>query len=372
MNKRAGWLIASTTAIVVIAIIAVVLKVGIDAPAIDNKNADPGTVAFNPGVDLIPEEARCTDNHYIDSSIRVVQAGNQDYRQFATAVSIPYKGSTDKAVYKETSTELCGNPTELKMVADDMMLWTGFPGADENKAWIVKIQNDIKEHGLDSFITKNDAGDLIVTPTYLKYAGWFNTVLLRFNTEGKQSLASTRNWELPATVTPGTQPVAVQATTPESKPTWVRTLRDKNTACLYRIGFNAEDKRIETFPCAVPPTPGAPPTSHPTPTPSPTPPPTPSCTVPQNCPTQKNHKKDDAIPPQGTTPLGSDPVQPVAPAPQAAPLDPSTPVTADPGPSTPVQEATPAPVAPTAPSIPVTQQPTPTDPGTPITDPDNG
>lgn len=79
---------------------------------------------------------------------------------------------------------------------------------------------------------------------------------------------------------------------------------------------------------------------------------------------------DDVTPPQGTVPLGPDPVQPVAPAPKPEPLQPSTPVTQDPGPSVPVQGASPAPAAPAAPSIPSSQQPAPTDPGTHITDPD--
>lgn len=84
------------------------------------------------------------------------------------------------------------------------------------------------------------------------------------------------------------------------------------------------------------------------------------------CHQPKDHK-DDVTPPQGTTPLGSDPVQPIAPPAKADPLKPTTPVTANPG--TPAPGASPAPVAPSpAPSIPQTT--TPDDPGTPITDPD--
>jgi hypothetical protein len=211
-----------------------------------------GTVAFTPGFDKTPDEALCKDNHYIDSSSRTVQAGDVEHRQFATAVSIPFKGTTDVAVVTETSAEICGNPTELGMVVDDMMLWTGFAGAEENKAWVGKIQADLKKQGLDAFSGKNVAGDKIVSPEFQKYAGWINAVLLRFNTDGKQSLTSVRNWEVPAMADPKTQPVAVQAADPESKPSWVRTLRNKIGTCLYKIGFNAEDKRIETFNCVTP------------------------------------------------------------------------------------------------------------------------
>ena len=94
-----------------------------------------------------------------------------------------------------------------------------------------------------------------------------------------------------------------------------------------------------------------------------TPPPCTSCLTPKD-------PKNDVKPPQGTTQLGPDPVQPVAPAPKPNPVQPSTPVHQDPGPSVPVQGANPAPAAPPAPSIPAPQKPAPTDPGTPIKDPD--
>lgn len=80
---------------------------------------------------------------------------------------------------------------------------------------------------------------------------------------------------------------------------------------------------------------------------------------------QSKDPKADVVAPQGTTPLGHDPVQTTAPAPKPAPLQPTTPVVTNPG--TPAPGASPAPVTPTpAPSIPPSQAPAPTDPGTPI------
>lgn len=352
---RGRGLLISLAVLVVLVIVAAVLKVGFDDTGI-SPQSDPeaqGTVAFDPETDLVPEEARCTDNHYIDSSNRSVRVGDKDYRQFATAVSIPYAGTTDAAVYRETSAEICGNPTEFKMTLDDMMSWKGFPGADSNKAWIVKIQKLIEKDGLESFIQKDDADTLIVTPLFQKYAGWVNTVLLRFNADGKQSLTSTRNWELPATVTPGTQPIAVLAKDQESKPSWVRTLTDKNGKCLYRIGFNAIDKRIETFPCAVNPPPKTGCEKGACPTPS-----NPPCE--HICPKDPKH---NVTPPQGVTPMPKDTLEPTPPPAPSNPMNPTTPPHSDPSPS-----ATPPGNPATDPGV----APKPSDPGTPIGDPDAG
>lgn len=257
LNSKGLGLLGVLSAIGIAAVIAVPY-IGTTIPA---ANADTGstssdTVAFKPGFDKTPDEALCKDDHYINASTLTVKVGDAAYRQFATAVSIPFKGTTDDEVNKEIISEVCGNPTVLKMVIDDMMLWTGFPGAEENKEWISKIQTDMTTQGLDAFSGTNEAGDKVVSPEFQKYAGWVNTVLLRFKMDGNQSLTSVRNWELPATVDPSTQPVAVLAADQESKPSWVRTLLDKNGKCLYKIGFNAEDKRIETFNC-VEPTPPA-------------------------------------------------------------------------------------------------------------------
>ena len=295
-SRKVSGVIGVASVILVIAalLVGVVLQfagnIGDAASASVKTQSNTGTVAFDPATDLVPDEARCVNNHFIKSSSQTVKAGDKNYRQFATAVSIPYTGVTDDAVSKETSTEVCGNPTELKMVVDDMMLWTGFSGANENKAWVKKIQDEINSKGLDSFVLKvKDTKQLIVTDEFQKYAGWVNTVLLRFNTNGEQSLTSVRNWEVPATSDPSTQPIAVQASDQESKPAWVRTLMDKNGKCLYKIGFNAEDKRIETFNCVVPkpPTTITPPCKtncgHTTP---------PTCTVPLKCLASKDPSTD--------------------------------------------------------------------------------
>lgn len=103
------------------------------------------------------------------------------------------------------------------------------------------------------------------------------------------------------------------------------------------------------------------------PTDNPPPPPPPETTTPPTSDAKDPRK--DVTPPQGTTILGPGTLQPVAPAPKAEPLNPTTPVVADPGPAVPVQGATPAPV-PAVPAPTIPQAPTPESPGTPITDPD--
>lgn len=355
-NKGLGLL--GVLSVIGIAAVIVIPSLGSNA-AVANNNASSGTVAFTPGFDKTPDEALCTNNHYINSSTLTVLAGDVEYRQFATAVSIPFKGTTDAAVSKEIISENCGNPTELKMVVDDMMLWSGFPGAEENKSWISEIQADMNKQGLDSFSGTNEAGEKIVSPQFQEYAGWINTVLLRFNTEGEQSLTSVRNWELPATVDPATQPVAVLATDQESKPSWVRTLLDKNGACLYKIGFNAEDKRIETFNCEVPP-------MTPTTTTTTTTPPTTPPTITPVCPPETPHgiwpvcKDDPSKAPNGSegNGLSHDPT-PVDPSP--TPTQPPTTPRVDPTPPAPAPVATPDPAP--APSL-EPSAPAPSDPAT--------
>ncbi|RWZ78198.1 MAG: hypothetical protein EOT05_00295 [Candidatus Microsaccharimonas sossegonensis] len=158
------------------------------------------------------------------------------------------------------------------------------------------------------------------------------------------------------------------------------------TGCWLKVGFNTGDGRFAGFACETPkpPTPPVtPPTGCVTNCGSPTPRCTSNCGETPGCksnctpvcPSTKcltpKDPKNDVTPPQGTTLLGRDQLQPTAPTPKPKPLDPTTPVTADPGPLVPVQGAKPAPPAPPAPSIPAPQQPTPTAPGTPIKDPDS-
>ena len=151
------------------------------------------------------------------------------------------------------------------------------------------------------------------------------------------------------------------------------------TGCWLQVGFNTGDGRFAGFTC-VPPTVTPPPTKQGcvvTATHSCTTPPIPGCkekhncyvppkcTVPTDCLTPKD-PKNDVAPPQGTSTLGPDPLQPVAPAQKPDPLSPTTPVTADSGTLVPVQGATPAPVSIPAPTV--LQAPAPSDAGTPVKD----
>ena len=229
------------------------------------------SIAFDPEVDFLPAEAKCETNLFVDHSIRTVEPGNPEKKQFPTAVSVPFTGADDKAVLTEmTKTELCGNPTALEMVVNEMLLWSSadIPGADENKDWLNEIKADIDStpFGIDSFVDKTPTGKLFVTETYQKYAAWVNTVLLRSVGEGQQSLTSIRNWEVSAVADPRGLPSATQAEVlQENKPAWVRSFIDKMGNCLLRFGFNAEDRRIEIFECPQPVNPEQPPTVTPPP-----------------------------------------------------------------------------------------------------------
>lgn len=224
------------------------------------------TIAFDPSKDAIPAEAKCDTNLFVDHSLRTVEVGNLEKKQFGTAVSIPLTGVDDKSVMTEmTKTEICGNPTVLEMVVKDMLSWNSseIPGADDNKGWLNEIEQTIASapSGLNSFIANKakESDPWTVTETYQKYAAWVNTVLLRSKAEGQQSLTSVRNWELSASVDPSKGlPSAQQAAVQENKPAWVRSYIDKQGNCLLRFGFNTEDRRFEVFDCKTP-TPEAPP-----------------------------------------------------------------------------------------------------------------
>lgn len=249
MGVLGGVLIALAALLVIGLVVWVVFQ------AMSTKTSSPripaGSVAFNPDTDLVPEEARCDSNMFIDHSIRIVEAGNSDKRQFATAVSIPIKVMNEAGATVEIVEEICGNPAELKMVADEMMLWpSNVDGAESNKVWIKeRILNVIAANGLESFVMKAPDGTMYVTEEFQMWAGWLNTIILSGNAEGKQSLTSVRNWEVPAVPDPTALPIAHVASVEESKPAWVRVYRDKLGSCLMIIGFNAEDRRIEMFEC---------------------------------------------------------------------------------------------------------------------------
>lgn len=259
-----GRVALGTVAVIAIVASAVTGLVASGVTQVSPAAADGGidSIAFDPEVDFLPAEAKCDTNLFVDHSVRTVEAGNPEKKQFPTAVSIPFTGTDDKSVMTElTKTEICGNPTELEMVVNDMLLWSSedIPGADENKGWLNTIKADIDGNplGINSFVEKSPTGVLTVTATYQKYAAWVNTVLLRSVAEGQQSLTSVRNWEVSAVADPSKGlPSAQQAAVQENKPAWVRSYIDKMGNCLLRFGFNVEDRRMEIFACETP----APPT----------------------------------------------------------------------------------------------------------------
>lgn len=282
----------------------------------------PGSVAFDPDTDLVPEEARCDSNVFVDHSIRTVEAGNSDKRQFSAAVSIPFTGTDDAAVAVETVDEICGNPTELKMVADDMMLWpSDLDGAETNKVWIQeRILDVIAKNGLESFVMKAPDGTMYVTEEFQMWAGWLNTIILSGNAEGLQEWTSVRNWEVPAVPDPTALPVAQLASVEESKPAWVRVYRDKLDNCLMVIGFNAEDRRFEVFGCeGAPPTPPSNPGcvencgSEPPCTVNCSPPCPPGNEIPDCAP--KSSNPDDYVYPEGKPPVTVNPTPDTSPPP---------------------------------------------------------
>lgn len=228
-------------------------------------NGGIDSIAFDPETDFLPNEAKCATNLFVDHSVRLPELGNPDKKQSSTAVSIPLKGKDDAAVLSEMLAENCGNPTVMVMHVDDMLLWddSQIPGAEANKAWLNEIKATIAEatFGINSFVeAKSDknAADT-VSPLFQKYASWVNTVLLRSLAEGQQSLTSVRNWEVSGAWAPNMGlPVTQQATVQENKPAWVRIFKDKMGNCLLRFGWNAEDRRLEIFPCAEPAPPGTP------------------------------------------------------------------------------------------------------------------
>ncbi len=250
-----------------------------------NGQSGATNVAFDPAVDLIPGAAKCTTDTYNTVSAMPAKPGDNNARQFPTAVSSPFKATTASGVTTETMTEVCTNPTWFEQALQFMETpeWRAIPGATSNDGWLKTIRSDIASHGLEGFIVKDEAsGALTTTDTYRKYASWINVVLMRFSETGEQSPTSKKNWELSVAQDPTKIPVTQLAADQESKPAWTYDAVDKNGKCLFVWGVNALDKRLELFECggttpysSTPPTtPGTP--THPS-TPSTTPPTTPTC-----------------------------------------------------------------------------------------------
>ena len=304
--------------------------------------ADDTTIAFDPATELAPTEAQCTSDELLLYSGAQVKPGSSSFRQFSTAVSVPFAATDSAAATSEMTAEICGNPTVLDMVVKEMASWTDadIKGADSNKAWLDEIRTDIDENGLESFI-EGPVGARTVTATYQQYATAVNTVLLRAVPEGKKSLTSVKNWELSPVADPYSMPVVQVAKQQENKPAWTYAFTSKMGTCLLRFGFNTEDKRMERFNCekpqathtptekpTKPSTPTKKPTSKPTSTPTEKPTDKPTST-PTEKPTEKpkctfdcpKDKKDDVPPPDGVTPKDVKDKKPSKPS--ASPSDPA-------------------------------------------------
>lgn len=235
-------IIGAILIVVALAVSAIFVVIG------QNNDRPVGTVAFDPNTDYVPDEAKCDDNHYKDNSIRTVKAGDDEFRQFADAVSTPFKATTGEGVRAEYLTEGCGNATLLSQDVDEMLLWTDqdVPGADQNKAWLQEIKDYITANGLDAFNAKTVIGDVkIVTEKFQIYRSWVNTVWLRFTfADEAKPVVSDRNYEVSAVASPKTQPVPYVASTQDTRPSWRATLMGKNDDCIASVWLNDLDKRI--------------------------------------------------------------------------------------------------------------------------------
>lgn len=315
-----------------------------------------------------------------------------DSRKWPDAISTPI-----------VATDLVGARTELQdAICKDPLLgstWLTFMATDVRDQLLqatgidlLKLNPELESYTdiskVKSIAEKFDPLEFVKNPTseeiknaITQNAAWqqdaalVNTLLERFMVSGIEARPSLVNYHL-VDYSLGVNSFANVGVNDkqESLPALIFTIVEKGQCGeITSFGANTGDKRPELFGakvCETPPTtlsttppttttPGC--TSNCAPT---------TCTVPQSCLTPKDHK-NDVTPPQGWTPLGPDPVQPTAPSPKLSPLNPATPVIADPGPSVPVQGATPAPAAP-VPAPTISQAPAPVSPGTSITDPDNG
>jgi hypothetical protein len=210
--------------------------------------------------------------------------------------------------------------------------------------------------------TKIQLGDAIAqNVSWQQDAALVNTLLERFAVLGIEARQSLVNYHLTDyALDVDSLPMVGINDKQENLPALIFSITEKGQCGeITTFGANVGDKRPELFTAkdCKPTTPpkGTPPGNPPsTPT-------TPPC-VGKRCVT-------DVTPPSGWTPQGPGTLQPNPPPAKNDPIRPETPLTADPG--IPIGGATPAPPVAPAPNIPAQQQPTPSNPGTPITDPDN-
>lgn len=274
--------------------------------------------------DLLPEQALCTSDVFLDHSLRKVKKGSDEHRWWSDAVSIPFQASAKGDALKELFAENCGNPTELAMNVEALSAFTpinGFNVGDHN-SWMAEFLTQADELGLRSaFLTKKDGVEgIFVTAEYQHVAAMTNTLLLAFENKGFVKEKSLTNRHI-ADITAGELPRATLNPKQEKLKVLRLEFTAKDQGCLAAIGFNKHDKRFETLPCKKPkpnPTPTATPTKpgfKPTPKPSPTPTkptktPKPSPT-PTPTPTPETKKPSEHPANQGNAPSPSVPAPPV-------------------------------------------------------------
>lgn len=335
-------------------------------------------------VDTVSKSAVCKTDEYGNVAYQIDSLLGVPPRLWPDALSTPISATDPTAARVELQTAICKDPnlgsawlTFMATTLRDKLL--AVTGID-----LVKLNPELKAYTDQSAITTKATTFVpllnVKTPTTAQVdnavkqnAAWqqdaavVNTLLERFAALGIDSRQSIVNYHLTDyALSVHALPTVGVNDKQENLPALIFAITEKGQCGeITTFGANTGDKRPELFEakgCTPPTTPGT--------TPGKTPPggSTTTCTVPTQCLTPKN-PKDDVTPPQGTTPLGPDNLQPTAPGPKPNPLNPLTPITEDPGPSVPVQGASPS--TPSAPAPGAPQAPSPQQPGTPITDPDN-
>jgi len=263
---RGRGFIASLIALVVIALIAVGLKVGIDAAMTDDNNPTPELedLTVRPG-DILPEQAVCDSDEFIENSLPTSDL------KWSDSVSTPFASSDTEEMFDEVLTENCGNPTVLLMNVEALSS-IGIDGTTigDVNPWMSEFVSAFKDDPF-SFLTKKagDEDELFVTPEFQEVAALTNTVLLRLKlVEATVTEQSVTNWHVAARegLAAGTIPIAT-LNEDQYKGDFLRleyTLKGQDCPA-FAIGFNVGDKRFATLHpnCEVDVTP--PPTSTSTP-----------------------------------------------------------------------------------------------------------
>lgn len=200
--------------------------------------------------DLRPQD-RCSNANFFDNSLRDVEAGDPEFRQTTDAPSTPFLKETDELKELELYLEDCGNPTlgDMSIQGLDTFEDEVWGSIRDHNPWMTKCLDLAEELGLrDAFLDDNFQ---VVNGEWSLCAALVNKLIRDADLIGVMDDPSSKTWHLPGPMAGGL-PRTELGTRPDTLPVLVFEYTAKDYGCVWRFGYNLQDKRFETFPCGPP------------------------------------------------------------------------------------------------------------------------